>query len=333
MAKVLLLSLSEEDPRDNSYRRGAYLRLKQSAELGKSHHRLVDDPAEADIILFAETHFMFAFRQRRHPYYRAFRDKCFGFAVNDHVLPFLPGVYPSIEKDWFSPGRVRSGFYLSILENPYTSFDPEPIERDFLYCFVGSTSTAPIRVRLGKLQHPRGVFIDTAQVSQFMLHEGTPEQRTVFWKDYADKARRSQFVLCPRGEGTSSVRLFETMEMGRAPVILADKWVPPEGPCWEQFSLRIPEREVMNLPRILEEREKEAVAMGLKAREEWERWFSPEARFNTVVDWCLQIKADRRLPEYLACLGVYPQILRWPFRRAYLRRWRSFFLPKQPPQS
>jgi len=326
MAKVLLLSVAEEGSGGDSYKRGAYTRLKQSAETGKSRHSLVDDPAEADIILFAEVADMtFAFAVRRHSYYKSFQNKCFAFAAIDHLIPFLPGVYASIEKSWYSSRRIRSGFYLSIFENPYTDFDPVPIEHDLLYSFVGSVNTAPVRATLEKLRHPRSIFIDTTRESLPIHMTGTFEQRTVFWKKYAAIASRSKFVLCPRGVGTSSVRLFEMMRMGRVPVIISDEWVPPEGPEWEQFSIRVPENEAMNVPQILEKREDEAISMGLKARQEWGRWFAPEAAFNTVVDWCLEIKDSRRLPECLACLTVYPQILRRTFFRAYLKRWKYFF--------
>jgi hypothetical protein len=329
MAKVLLLSVAEEDPQNDSFYRGAYTRLNQSAGMGKSRHCLVDDPAEADLILFAEMHiYYYASLIWRHPHYKYFREKCFAFAIDDRLIPFLPGVYASIEKSWYLSRRVRSGFYLSILENPYTHFDPAPIERDLLYSFVGSVITSPVRTALAKLVHPRGLFINTSRESLPILSDGTPEQRTVFWKKYADIASRSKFVLCPRGAGTSSIRLFEMMRMGRAPVILADEWVPPEGPAWEQFSIRIPENKARHVPQILEEREAEAAALGLKAREAWERWFSPEAIFNTVVDGCLEIKASRRLPEYLARLTVYPQMLRGHFFRAYLRSWKSVFKPR-----
>jgi hypothetical protein len=318
--------LARENPLSNSFGRGAYTRLKESAELGHARHVLVDDPADADLILFAEMHLTFAFRVRRHPYYKAFRNKCFAFAIDDWVIPFLPGVYASIEKSWYSPRRVRSGFYLSILENPYAQFDPAATERDLLYSFVGSNTSA-VRATLARLKDPRSVFIDTSSESLPIQIGGTPEQRAVYWKRYADIARRSKFVLCPRGRGTSSVRLFEMMQMGRAPVILADDWVPPEGPQWEQFSIRIPEREALRVPQILKQREAEALALGLRARQEWERWFSPEARFNTV-DWCLEIKESRRLPEFLACLAEYRQLLRGHFFRAYLKTWKSVFNPK-----
>jgi hypothetical protein len=325
MARVLLLSQADENPTDDSYTRGAFIRLKQSAEAGKSQHVLVDDPAEADLILFAEIHVIFAYNIRHHPFYRQFRDKVFAFSVDDRLIPMVPGVYASLEKNWYMPGRSRAGFYLFTLENPHVGLDAVPVERDLLYSFVGSTDTWPTRTEIGKLKHPRGYFMDTAHKSLPILSAGTAEQRDAFWKNYADIARRSKFVLCPRGIGTSSVRLFEMMKMGRAPVILADDWVAPEGPKWNEFSIRVPEAEVMNLPAILEKREGEAIAMGQRARQEWERWFGPEVLFDTVVNWCLDIKKARRLPEFFDRMRAYPQILRPTFFRIYVRFMKVVF--------
>src|SRR4029077_18783462 len=95
------------------------------------------------------------------------------------------------------------------------------------------------------------------------------------------------FVLCPRGLSVSSIRLFETMRMGRAPVILSAGWVAPTGPRWASFALRIREREFARIPRLLEEREGEAVQMGERARKEWEEWFSEEVLFHPLVELCL----------------------------------------------
>jgi hypothetical protein len=52
--------------------------------------------------------------------------------------------------------------------------------------------------------------------------------------------------------------------------------------------------------------------MGNLARKEWEDWFSDAAAFHRVVEWCLQIRDRRRLPEAIARLPVYLQLLR-PF--------------------
>lgn len=329
MAKVLLVTQTEEGAKDAFFQRGSYNRLKQGAQSPASRHSLVEDPAEADIILFAKFHVAFGHLLRKHPFYKAYRDKCFVFAVDVVAVPIVPGVYASLEKSWHWRSRTRAGFYLSAMENPYVVFDPAPVGHDFLYSFMGATNTWPTRAELGKLQHPRGFFLDTSSESLPILRAGTDEQRGVFWKRYADIMRRSQFVLCPRGLATSSIRLFETMQMGRVPVILSDEWIPPDGPRWDEFSIRIRESDVMNIPKILEEREKEAAALGLKAREEWERWFSPDVVCNTVVDWCLEIKRTRRLPEFLSSSLVYFQIpLRPNILRAYLRHWKKRVVDK-----
>ena len=321
MAKVLLISQAAEDPSDNSFKRGAFTRLQQSAALGSGRHILVDDPAEADIILFAEIHIWFAYNIRHHPYYRQYREKIFAFAQDDYLIPMVPGVYPSLQKRWYSPRRTRAGFYLSILENPYAEFDPAPVARDLLFSFVGSTRTWEGRARLMTIPYPHAQFVDTAQQAHDTVV--TQEQREIYWKRYADIARRSQFVLCPRGEGSSSIRLFEMMRMGRAPVIISDEWVPPEGPRWDECCIRIAEADLMRIPEILQARAHEAEAIGLRARQEWERWFAPEVVFDTVVDWCLEIKEARRLPEWLAHLMMWPQIFRPYFFRAYLRFWKN----------
>ncbi|MDQ2919268.1 MAG: glycosyltransferase family 47 protein, partial [Verrucomicrobiota bacterium] len=145
------------------------------------------------------------------------------------------------------------------------------------------------------------------------------------------------FVLCPRGVGASTIRLFETMRMGRVPVILSDEWVPPVGPLWEKFSVRVAEKDFAQVPRLLEEREHMAVPMGQLARREWEEWFSPEVAFHRVVDYCLAIKEGRRWPEALARWPVYLQLARpFHFRRLLRRKFdelRGRFRTREEPRA
>src|SRR5213593_2714162 len=112
MAQVFLLSAARGDAED--YNRGAFLRLKESAESGifKSHS-LTNDPDSADLIFFAELKGAGPYFElvRRHPLVKKYREKCFLFCSNAFVIPFLPGVYASIEKRWCSR-RTYSGFYL-----------------------------------------------------------------------------------------------------------------------------------------------------------------------------------------------------------------------------
>jgi hypothetical protein len=182
---------------------------------------------------------------------------------------------------------------------------------------MGSIRNAPIRAKLSTLRHPRSFFQDTAEDFERILEQRmTQRERLDYDRRYAELTKASRFVLCPRGLSPSSIRLFETMRMGRAPVILADAWVRPAGPNWEQFAIQVREKDFEQLPRILEEREGEAVAMGELARTEWDRWFSEEVLFHHLVELCLDIQRNRKIPEAVARWSAY---LHW-FRPFHFRR-------------
>ena len=146
---------------------------------------------------------------------------------------------------------------------------------------------------------------------------GLPDERyDEYHRYFAAVLRDSQFILCPRGAGAATPRFFETMKAGRVLVILSDTWVPPEGPRWPSFSLRIPERDVDLVPHVLERHQAHAAGMGKLAREEWERWFSESVCFHRLVEWCLDIQRARRWPERLSQRFVLWQLLTpFNFRR------------------
>jgi hypothetical protein len=314
MASVFLLSAAPDEQR-NDYNLAALRTLEASAKADSfGKHSLTDDAEAADIILFAEMigagmHFH---RVRNHPLVKRHREKCFMFCSNAFVIPFLPGVYASVGKRWASR-RTLGGFHVTPLQNEFLSFSPATADLPYLFSFIGSPATAPVRRQLAALRHPRGFFRDTENAFQQVLHDRVPqkERRDYHWQ-FVEVTKASKFVLCPRGLGPATIRLMETMRMGRVPVIIADDWVEPTGPDWERFSVRVPERAVADIPRLLESKEAEAVAMGNLARKEWEDWFSDAAAFHRVVEWCLQIRDRRRLPEAIARLPVYLQLLR-PF--------------------
>ena len=318
MARAHLLSATPADDKTD-FNLAPLLEARECAELDRFRvHSLVSQPDAADLIIFVEFYGAgwYFERVRSHPLVRSCREKCFLFCANPLVIPFLPGVYTGIEKRWTGP-RTRPGFYLGRTKNEFTTFTPSSHELPYLFSFMGSVRHASIRERLATVRHPRFFFRDTSQDFERLLERRMNQQERVDYnRRYAELSRSSKFVLCPRGVSPSSIRLFETMRMGRAPVILSDAWVPPIGPNWDAFSVRVRERDFERIPALLERRESEAVEMGQAARREWESWFGEDVLFHRLVELCLDIQRKRKLPERWARWGAYLHYLQ-PF---HLRR-------------
>jgi hypothetical protein len=266
-------------------------------------HQRVDDPAAADVVVFAELGDCagpLLERVRRHDLYRDDPERCFIFAPRYKGIPLVPGIYASIPSHMHHRERTRSSHYTDVSLDERIHRLP-PLSGDqaapLLFSFVGSVWTAPVREALGRVSHPRGYFEDTTDRSERLKAGGSDAEWAAYRRDFVETCEQSAFVLCPRGIGPATLRLFETMKMGRAPVILADAWHRPVGPDWDAFSITIPEADVDRLPEILEAREADAAAMGRRARAAYDDWFSDEATFHRVVEWCYDIRRSRRRSE------------------------------------
>jgi hypothetical protein len=138
-------------------------------------------------------------------------------------------------------------------------------------------------------------------------------------KGYAEILQKSKFVLCPRGHGASTWRLFETMRAGRVPVIVSDEWIAPRGLNWDKFSIRVPEREVDRIPAMLEALEGLSEEMGLAARKAWDDNFSVVTSFGWIAETCAQIQSVRPKHARLEKRGIIVETLNPLYRRHYYR--------------
>ncbi|HSP44821.1 MAG TPA: hypothetical protein VLO30_02395, partial [Chthoniobacterales bacterium] len=91
------------------------------------------------------------------------------------------------------------------------------------------------------------------------------------------------------------------------------------------------------IPRLLEEREVEAVEMGERARRAWERWFSDEVLFHHLVELCLDIRKTRKIPEAVGRWSAYlhylqPFHLRRVLGASYRRLGRIVKRPTRAPE-
>ena len=264
-------------------------------------HTVVDSAEEADLIIITDVADTDRFAPERnrfltlreHPLVHRYPDRTFAYCDGDRPIPFVRGVYVSARQSRWHLGRVASAMYVSEWENEQVGMATD--QRDLLFSFLGR-SGVPVRQRL--LEHdwrrPDVMVQDTTPYRLWM--DGHDRRRQ--W-DYAETSRRSKFVICPRGAGAATMRLFEVMQMGVAPVVLSDRWLLPAGPRWNDFAVLVPECDVDRLDHILEGYGDRWRQMGRLARQEWLRWFSPPRRFNYIVDQMVAIGERAVVPERL----------------------------------
>lgn len=256
--------------------------LPERAKLS-SLHTLVDSPEEAEMVLLAGSFGRDPHHLLDHPLYRAFPDKCAVYTEDDNYLPLAPGVYCSASVDEHSrAGRTFSYSYVSASGKYSNKFVADaPAEKRLLFSFQGG-STSMLRKRMFNLSFKRDdVLIENT--STYYHWDLSQPDRAERQQRYAGTLAASSFVLCPRGAGTGSIRLFEVMSAGVAPVLISDDYLLPPHVPWDTFLLRIPERDIARLPELVEPHRAEAAERGARARQAWLDYFAPEKEFDAIV--------------------------------------------------
>ena len=234
------------------------------------------------------------------------------FSQHDVPLPWAPGMYASLPASRARPG-FTGGFYVAhhhrepggIGGDLEAARDYEP---HILWSFMGTFSNAPVRRRLAEINDPDGLVRDTQYFSDVIRWHWAETHRVEgreAFASYAESLGRSAFVLCPRGCGPASIRLFEALQVGRCPVIISDEWLPPPFVDWNSCTIRVPEARVQELPAILRERHDEAAQLGREARKVWERFFAPEHQLRTIIRAAVltDSSAPRRVRDFGAWLA------------------------------
>jgi hypothetical protein len=200
----------------------------------------------------------------------------FIFSESDWPFAAIPGLYTSLDRT--SPW-AQSWAFLFYLDE----VDAPPIERpDFLFSFVGRLDTHFCRRAVRRLDSVVSPCLDTSEVQTRY-----PETPWEYVTGYSQLILNSSFVLCPRGFGASSMRLFEAMRLGRPPVVISDAWLPPPGPDWEAFSLRVAEKDIMDIPEILSQERRRAAEMGRRAKIAYQDYFAPSTFLDNALDYCV----------------------------------------------
>jgi hypothetical protein len=312
--KVFLTSVA---PNDSIYN-VTYLRESYKQDPFKIH-QVVENPEEADIIIFAELHppsDPFFFKVLTHKLYRKYKNKCYLYHDNYVSLTFLPTITPVIEQRHYNPILNQPFSYLvHLAPNNYVKGPALNADKKFLFSFVGAAYTHQLRKRMMNIKYERCYLSDTHANSWDL----SPEEKDEYAKNYARISFESKFILCPRGKSPNSYRLYESMKMGIVPVIISDEWVPTVGPDWETFSIRILEKDIENIHQILEKREAEASKMGQLARQAWLDWFAKDKLFHYLTEACAKLHNSRNKLNFYVYLKQYMLLFEPFYSRNFLR--------------
>jgi exostosin family protein len=319
--RVYLLSPDTVAKNPPALSEGCYEQLRADFAIQSgSGHTLASDPDSAELVLapIQSSGYGPCLELLRHsPFLRSYGDKTIVYSAGDNQYPGLRGLYTTVNRRWIRKGWALPAHYVST-HHPKFSFSLDELQmKDLLFSFVGSSRTHPIRERIVRWKHPNAVVTDSNRKTDDKYWWETND-RTQFISSFREITRRSKFVICPRGVSPSTIRLFEVMAAAAAPVILADDLTLPLGPNWDDLSVRVPEKDVDTVPRLLEELESKAGAMGLAARQAWEDYFSPQATVNSFVYWGRQLlEHSHRRPAWLA-IEEYatPRLLKAKLRQA-----------------
>lgn len=188
------------------------------------------------------------------------------------------GFYSSLSKDLFDPRRHTSMSFPGPFNEMIEEFPR--LDAVFDFSFVGQRS-AGVRTRIFEQFFDRQSSLNAiVRDSGTAVWVFTEEERAGAGvrkakRDYADVLRQSKFILCPRGFGPGSFRMFEAMQAGRVPVIISDAYVKPAGIDWDSCSLTIPESRIAEIPETIRRRMDDWECMAETARKVWEFNFSP----------------------------------------------------------
>lgn len=271
-------------------------RVRQLQRLDDQHNFTVTrNPEKADAIVFVEnTQFQdMGFKALMdHPFIHRYPAKIFMYNEMDRAWPLLHGLYCSLGCELTNPEEQIAFPYLTSTNTGVQGIYHSKAERQWLYSFVGSASHA-CRKPVLKLKDKNARIIDT---SEFCTWNPMQTSKYAFQKLYTQTMAGSQFILCPRGIGPASLRLYETMESGRVPVIISDSWVAPPQIDWS-FAVRIPESRIADIPNILLELEPQSQERGQAARRAWEAAYAPNVMFNTMGLAIQSIRKQSLFPE------------------------------------
>ena len=209
-------------------------------------------PQTADVVVFGSDDLPYI---KASGLYRQFASKSICITESDIPTFRLPGLYAANQISPLTMSRTKTiNYFISERDRPnpeVRGLVGQSVEKTYLYSFMGGPNSWA-RKRLFAAVHSQSdtLIESTSSYNHWQESPVSDQHRANQRLRYARVMASSKFVLCPRGCGLSSYRLFESMMLGIAPVIIADKWQPIDGIDWS-FALFVPEKRIPQIDRIV----------------------------------------------------------------------------------
>ena len=154
--------------------------------------------------------------------------------------------------------------------------------KKYEYGYIGDIYKG--RLELKDLELDSYFFKDTSNDTIWQLNEIDRVERL---KDFLNEVSLSKFTFCPRGNGSSSFRLFESLEAGSVPLITGMVDYPFRDKVdWDSFSIR--GESIENLPELIDKSknltDKEYEVMRQNGIDFWEQY----CRLDNYHDWVIK---------------------------------------------
>ena len=118
-------------------------------------------------------------------------------------------------------------------------------EKTYIGSFVGSL-THPIRIQMANTLSGKSEY-------NIWIKQWSPTVNKPEFELFLELASKSKYLLCPRGYGLNSFRLYEAFQLNCVPVVITDKpYLPWQDELnWNDFSILIDQNNISNIDNIL----------------------------------------------------------------------------------
>ncbi len=279
-------------------------------------HFVTSDAPGADVIIFG-TDDVDTIRASR--LYRAYRRKSICMTETDTPTFRLRGLYAANARSYLTRHRTRTmSYFISDFSRGNSQVQAlvgQQVEKRYLYSFMGGSNSWPRKHIFRALQSSADTVVEaTHAYNHWTEKPGQRDKRLLQMRRFAEVMAASKFVLCPRGCGLSSYRLFECMSLGIAPVIISDQWQPVETVDWS-FAIFIAERDIPRIDAIIRAHEHEWEARGQAAQATYRKFFARDAIAGTLHAQIVDLQASYS-PSREVVMGV-ASIVRAKLREVY----------------